>query len=93
MTAADLACWPRRPARAHGGPARGPRPSGRGYQPHLTLARCRAPADVNSLVGTLAGFAGTPWVAGEIHLIHSRLGAHPRYEVIGTWPLRGALGS
>jgi 2'-5' RNA ligase len=57
------------------------------------LARCRAPADVNSLVGTLDGFTGTPWVATEVHLIHSRLGAHPRYEVIGTWPLRGALGS
>ena len=70
-----------------------PAPGGRGYQPHLTLARCRAPADVNSLVATLGGFAGTPWVAGEIHLIHSRLSAHPRYEVIGTWPLRSALGS
>jgi 2'-5' RNA ligase len=70
-----------------------PATSGRGYQPHLTLARCRAPADVSSLVGTLDGFAGTPWVAGEIHLIHSRLSANPRYEVIGTWPLRGALGS
>ena len=70
-----------------------PANSGRGYQPHLTLARCRAPADVNSLVGTLAGFAGTPWVATEIHLIHSRLSAQPRYEVIGTWPLRGALSS
>jgi RNA 2',3'-cyclic 3'-phosphodiesterase len=67
--------------------------SGRGYQPHLTLARCRAPADVNSLVETLAGFAGMPWMAKEIHLIHSRLSADPRYEVIGTWPLRGALGS
>jgi hypothetical protein len=32
-------------------------------------------------------------VATEVHLIHSRLGAHPRYEVIGTWPLRSALGS
>jgi 2'-5' RNA ligase len=64
-----------------------------GYQPHLTLARCRAPADVHSLVGALGSFAGTPWVATEIHLIHSRLGAHPRYEVIGTWPLRSALGS
>jgi len=70
-----------------------PANSGRGYQPHLTLARCRAPADVNSLVGTLADFAGMPWVAKEIHLIHSRLSANPRYEVIGTWPLRGALSS
>ena len=72
-------------ARRAGAP---PAAGGRGYQPHLTLARCRAPADVHSLVGTLGSFAGTPWVATEIHLIHSRLEAHPRYEVIGTWPLR-----
>ena len=72
-------------ARRAGAP---PANGGRGYQPHLTLARCRAPADVRSLVGTLGSFAGTPWVATEIHLIHSRLEAHPRYEVIGTWPLR-----
>ena len=76
-------------ARRAGAP---PATSGRGYQPHLTLARCRAPADVNSLVGTLGGFTGTPWVATEVHLIHSRLGARPRYEVIGTWPLRNASG-
>jgi 2'-5' RNA ligase len=64
----------------------------RRYQPHLTLARCRAPLDVRPLVGGLAGFQGTPWEAAEIYLIHSRLGtrpgAHPRYETIGTWPLR-----
>ena len=72
-------------ARRAGAP---PANGGRGYQPHLTLARCRAPAEVHSLVGTLGSFAGTPWVATEIHLIHSRLEAHPRYEVIGTWPLR-----
>jgi len=72
-------------ARRAGAP---PANGGRGYQPHLTLARCRAPADVRSLVGTLGSFAGTPWVATEIHLIHSRLEAHPRYEALGTWPLR-----
>jgi 2'-5' RNA ligase len=77
-------------ARRAGAP---PATSGRGYQPHLTLARCRAPADVQSLVETLGGFAGTPWLATEVHLIHSRVGTDPRYEVIGTWPLRGALGS
>jgi RNA 2',3'-cyclic 3'-phosphodiesterase len=64
----------------------------RGYQPHLTLARCRAPADVTSLVETLSGFGGTSWVAGEIYLIHSRLEAHPRYEILGTWPLRTRPG-
>ena len=43
-------------ARRAGAP---PANGGRGYQPHLTLARCRAPADVRSLVGTLGSFAGT----------------------------------
>lgn len=66
-----------------------PASGGRRYQPHLTLARCRAPADVRTLVAALAGFAGTPWTAGEIYLIHSRLNAQPRYETLGTWPLRG----
>ena len=77
-------------ARRAGAP---PSDGGRGYQPHLTLARCRAPADVSSLVGTLSGFDGTPWVAGEIYLIHSRLEARPRYEILGSWPLRTRLSS
>ena len=65
---------------------------GRRFRPHLTLARCRAPADVGPLVEALAGYAGAPWTAGEIHLIRSHLpteaGGQPRYEVAGTWPLR-----
>jgi RNA 2',3'-cyclic 3'-phosphodiesterase len=76
-------------SRAGAPPANG----GRGYQPHLTLARCRAPVDVGSLVDTLGSFAGTVWVANEIYLIHSRLEAHPRYEILGTWPLRTRLSS
>lgn len=74
-------------ARRAGAPPAGER---RGYQPHLTVARCRVPADVSSLVDALTGFAGTLWVASEIYLIHSRLEARPRYEVLGTWPLRPA---
>jgi RNA 2',3'-cyclic 3'-phosphodiesterase len=65
-----------------------PPDGGRGFKPHLTLARCRAPADVHSLVGTLAKYSGTPWAATEIHLVRSLLGARPRYEVMGTWSLR-----
>ena len=76
-------------SRAGAPPANG----GRGYQPHLTLARCRAPADVTSLVDTLGSYAGMSWVAKEIYLIHSRLEAHPRYEILGTWPLRTRLSS
>jgi len=68
-------------------PAGAPASGRRKYQPHLTLARCRAPVDVRPLVDTLSGFQGTGWVASEIHLIHSRLEAGPRYEVLGTWPL------
>ena len=59
----------------------------RRYEPHLTLARCRAPADVQTLVAALAGFAGTPWTASEIYLIRSRPQGQPRYETLGTWPL------
>jgi len=59
----------------------------RRYEPHLTLARCRAPADVQTLVATLASFAGTPWTASEIYLIRSRLQDQPRYETLGAWPL------
>jgi 2'-5' RNA ligase len=67
-----------------------PAQESRKYEPHLTLARCRAPADVRTLVATLAGFAGTPWTAGEIYLIRSRLQEQPRYETLGAWPLAHA---
>ena len=64
-----------------------PAQESRKYEPHLTLARCRAPADVETLVAALAGFAGTPWTASEIYLIRSRPQGQPRYETLGTWPL------
>jgi len=69
-----------------------PPDEGRPYRPHLTLARCREPADVRPLVESLAGYAGTPWTATEIHLIRSHLGGEGplRYETTGTWPLRDA---
>ena len=76
-------------ARRAGAP---PPDESRAFRPHLTLARCRAPADVAPLVEALAGYTGTPWTAGEIHLIRSLLpteaGGQPRYEMAGTWPLR-----
>lgn len=74
-------------ARRAGAP---PPDEGRPLRPHLTLARCREPADVSPLVETLAGYAGTRWTATEIHLIRSHLGAEVRYEIAGTWPLRDA---
>jgi RNA 2',3'-cyclic 3'-phosphodiesterase len=62
----------------------------RRFQPHLTLARCRAPADVAELVAALAGYQGQPWTADRIHLIRSHLGAaaQPRYATLASWPLR-----
>jgi 2'-5' RNA ligase len=72
-------------ARRAGAP---PPDEGRRYRPHLTLARCRDPADVRPLVEVLAGARGVPWMAGEIHLIRSNPGSQPRYEAAGTWPLR-----
>jgi 2'-5' RNA ligase len=60
---------------------------GRRYRPHVTLARCRVPADLREVVAELSGYAGPGWTAGEILLIRSTLGGQPRYETIGAWRL------
>jgi RNA 2',3'-cyclic 3'-phosphodiesterase len=69
-----------------------PPDKGRRFQPHLTLARCRTPADVTGLVGEFAGFQGRQWQADRIHLVRSQLGAEngkaPRYTSVEHWPLR-----
>src|SRR5215472_1508970 len=67
-----------------------PPDKGRRFQPHLTLARCRTPADVTGLVAALDGYQGQPWTADRVHLVRSRLGAteHPRYTSLADWPLR-----
>jgi len=70
----------------------------RRFEPHLTLARCREPADVQRLVDDLNGHAGPQWTAQEIYLIRSYLPGtggdpgqpdtgRPRYETLGSWPL------
>ncbi len=63
---------------------------GRRFQPHLTLARCRMPADVTDLVATLENFQGSSWTADHVHLVRSRLRAteQPRYSSLASWPLR-----
>ena len=67
-----------------------PPDQGRRVQPHLTLARCRLPADVTEVVAALAGYQGQPWTADRIHLVRSQLGATqpPRYATLASWPLR-----
>lgn len=57
----------------------------RTFSAHLTLARCREPADVRPLVQALSPFAGSTWTAGAIHLVRSHLGPQPRYETIESW--------
>ena len=66
-----------------------PPDKGRRFQPHLTLARCRMPADVTGLVSALGGYQGQPWTADRVHLVRSRLGAteQPRYTSLASWPL------
>ena len=62
----------------------------RGFTPHLTLARCRAPVDVREIVARLDRYQGPGWTVEEIYLIRSRLDRHPRYETLETWKLRSA---
>jgi 2'-5' RNA ligase len=65
----------------------------RPYHPHLTLARADAGADLRPLVERLASWQGSPWVATQLHLVRSRLGAAPDgsalHEPIAGWPLLG----
>jgi|GEM_PF-73385 len=45
----------------------------RHFKPHLTLARCRLPADVSGLVAALAGYQGQDWTVDRIHLVRGQL--------------------
>jgi RNA 2',3'-cyclic 3'-phosphodiesterase len=65
-----------------------PPDAGRRYRPHLTLARCRAPADVREIVASLNGYEGPAWRAEALYLIRSNLQQSPRFETLGTYKLR-----
>ncbi len=61
----------------------------RRFKAHLTLARCRDPADLSGYTAALAGFTGQDWTADSVRLVRSFLSAGPpRYETAGEWPLR-----
>jgi RNA 2',3'-cyclic 3'-phosphodiesterase len=62
----------------------------RGFTPHLTLARCRAPVEVREIVARLDRYQGPAWTVEEIYLIRSTLNARPRYERLETWKLPSA---
>jgi 2'-5' RNA ligase len=57
------------------------------FHPHLTVARARDPVDLRSVVEALKPYEGSPWTAGEIHLVRSHLGREVRYETLHSWPL------
>ncbi|RBY83503.1 RNA 2',3'-cyclic phosphodiesterase [Blastococcus sp. TF02A-30] len=60
----------------------------RPFRPHLTLGRWRPrQAADGSLTDRLAGYRGPGWVADEVRLWESRLGAESRYERVAAWPL------
>jgi 2'-5' RNA ligase len=61
---------------------------GRRFRPHITLARSKDPVNARPLVDALTGYSGSIWPADRIHLVRSHLGPQPRYESIGSWPLR-----
>jgi RNA 2',3'-cyclic 3'-phosphodiesterase len=74
-------------ARRAGAP---PPDEGRRYRPHVTLARSRDQADVTHVINSLGSFSTAEWSATRIALIHSRPGGSPRYDELGSWPLRPA---
>ena len=82
---------------AAGASRAGAPPPGRSrrFQPHLTLARCRMPADVTDLVAALDDYQGQLWTADRLHLVRSRLGAtdQPRYVTLDSWPLPSPAGN
>ncbi|WP_030687080.1 RNA 2',3'-cyclic phosphodiesterase [Streptomyces sp. NRRL B-1347] len=69
--------------------------TGRGFHPHLTLARARGAADLVPFVEELWGFGGVEGGVGELVLVRSHLprggvcGARPRYEPLAGWALGG----
>jgi RNA 2',3'-cyclic 3'-phosphodiesterase len=77
-------------ARRAGAP---PPDESRKYNPHLTLARCREPADVAVLTSALASFSSTEWTATAIQLVRSYLGGGrpSQYEDLAEWPLAAKL--
>lgn len=69
----------------------GVRVDGRGFVPHLTLARLRVPQDVVRWLRLLDTYAGPAWAADRVALVASHLGQgagrRPRYEVVAELPL------
>ncbi|WP_245544802.1 RNA 2',3'-cyclic phosphodiesterase [Mobilicoccus pelagius] len=64
---------------------------GRGFTPHVTLARLACPADASGLLEVFGTYVGPSWRAAGIELVASYLGEgpgrRPRYETLAELPL------
>ena len=74
--------------------ALGPDPevAGRGFSPHLTLARLREDpgAALDAYLKERAGFTGSRWTVDAFQLYRSTLGSDgARHEILQRYPLRG----
>jgi len=67
-----------------------PREPGR-YRPHLTVARARGSVDLAAAVARLSDDAGSWFVADEVTLYASRLGASVEHTALKTWRLTGSV--
>jgi 2'-5' RNA ligase len=60
---------------------------------HLTISRRGSDPGIRDAVTALSVYSGPAWTASELALIRSDLGAgqggHPRYTMIGRYPLAG----
>ncbi len=59
----------------------------RRFRAHLTIARASPPQDLRDVVSSLTSYDGPTWIATELHLVRSHLGAKTVHERIGTWAL------
>jgi 2'-5' RNA ligase len=68
-----------------------PEADGRGFSPHLTLARFRDDprAQLDHYLAQHAGFASPTWTVDRFHLYRSLLGSDgARHELLQRYPLR-----
>jgi len=66
----------------------------RPWRAHITLARARPDGGgLRELARALDDYRSDPWTAGELQLVHSRLGAGENrgssYQTVARWPLSG----
>jgi 2'-5' RNA ligase len=67
----------------------------RRFKAHLTLARAPRPVDLRPYVAALREYRGPGWIADEVALVRSHLGAgdnrRARYETLSHHPLSGSV--